>query len=93
MAPNIFTELAVSHVATHEGGWRVLFRALSDAKDASPSFIDAQTVVLARRTLGSTEILLTISRTGGLKLSDGSARASRQWRHHRLCFGSARTRG
>jgi cholesterol oxidase len=64
----IFTELAVSHVARHEGGWRVYF-APSDAKDASPSFIEARSVVLAAGTLGSTEILLR-SREGGLKLSD-----------------------
>jgi len=42
----IFTELAVSHVARHEGGWRVYF-APSDAKDASPSFIEARSVLLA----------------------------------------------
>jgi cholesterol oxidase len=65
---DIFTELAVSHVAKGEGGWRVYF-APSDGKDESPSFIDARTVVLAAGTLGSTEILLR-SRERGLKLSD-----------------------
>jgi cholesterol oxidase len=65
---DIFTELAVSHVAKGEGGWRVYF-APSDAKDASPSFVDAKTVVLAGGTLGSTEILLR-SRERGLGLSD-----------------------
>src|SRR4029078_1836678 len=35
----LFPELAVSHVATREGGWRV-YSALSDGKDASPSFVD-----------------------------------------------------
>ena len=64
----MFTELAVSHVAKHEGGWRVYF-APSDAKDATPSFVDARTVVLAAGTLGSTEILLR-SREHGLKVSD-----------------------
>jgi cholesterol oxidase len=64
----IFTELAVSHIAKHEGGWRVYF-ATSDAKEASPGFVDAGTVVLAAGTLGSTEILLR-SREHGLKLSD-----------------------
>jgi cholesterol oxidase len=64
----IFTELAVSHVAKEEGGWRVHF-APSDGKDASPSFVDAKTVLLAAGTLGSTEILLR-SREHGLGLSD-----------------------
>jgi cholesterol oxidase len=64
----IFTELAVSHVAKGEGGWRVHF-APSDGKVASPSFVDAKTVLLAAGTLGSTEILLR-SRERGLGLSD-----------------------
>ena len=64
----IFTELSVSHIAQREGGWRVHF-APSDAKDASSSFVDAKTVVLAAGTLGSTEILLR-SRENGLGLSD-----------------------
>src|SRR5262245_20117947 len=64
----LFTELAVSHIAKYQGGWRVYF-APSDAKDASPSFVDAKTVVLAAGTLGSTEILLR-SREQGLELSD-----------------------
>jgi cholesterol oxidase len=64
----IFTELSVSYIAKGEGGWHVYF-APSDAKDAVPSFVDAQTVVLAAGTLGSTEILLR-SRERGLPLSD-----------------------
>ncbi|MGH6833012.1 MAG: GMC family oxidoreductase N-terminal domain-containing protein, partial [Methyloceanibacter sp.] len=65
---DIFTELSVTHLAKGEGGWRVYF-AQSDAKDASPSFVAARTVVLAAGTLGSTEILLR-SRERGLALSD-----------------------
>ncbi len=65
---DIFTELSVSHVAKEERGWRVYF-ARSDDKDATPSFVDAKTVVLAAGTLGSTEILLR-SRESGLGLSD-----------------------
>jgi cholesterol oxidase len=64
----IFTELAVSHIAKHDGFWRVHF-APSDGKDASSSFVDAKTIVLAAGTLGSTEILLR-SRERGLALSD-----------------------
>jgi cholesterol oxidase len=64
----LFIELAVSHISKYQGGWRVYF-APSDAKDASPSFVDAKTVVLAAGTLGSTEILLR-SREQGLELSD-----------------------
>ena len=64
----IFTELAVSHLAKGEGGWQVYF-APSDAKDADPRVVAAKTVVLAAGTLGSTEILLR-SRERGLGLSD-----------------------
>jgi cholesterol oxidase len=64
----IFTELAVSHIEKHGGGWRVHF-APSDAKDGSAGHVDAKTVVLAAGTLGSTEILLR-SREKGLALSD-----------------------
>jgi cholesterol oxidase len=64
----IFTELAVSHIAKHGGSWRIHF-APSDAKDGSSSFVDAKNVVLAAGTLGSTEILLR-SRENGLGLSD-----------------------
>ena len=64
----IFTELSVSHIAKAEGGWRVYFKP-SDAKDATPSYVDAAVVVLAAGTLGSTEILLR-SRERGLPLSD-----------------------
>jgi cholesterol oxidase len=63
----IFTELSVSHIARGEGGWRVHF-APSDAKDATPCFVEAKTVVLAAGTLGSTGILLR-SREHGLPLS------------------------
>jgi cholesterol oxidase len=64
----IFTELSVSHIEKHDGGWRVHF-APSDAKDGSAGYVDAKTVVLAAGTLGSTEILLR-SREKGLPLSD-----------------------
>ena len=64
----IFTELSVSHLAKGAGGWQVYF-APSDAKDATPSVVEAKTVVLAAGTLGSTEILLR-SRERGLGLSD-----------------------
>jgi cholesterol oxidase len=64
----IFTELAVSHLAKGEGGWQVYF-APSDAKDAATTVVEAKTVVLAAGTLGSTEILLR-SRERGLGLSD-----------------------
>jgi cholesterol oxidase len=64
----IFTELSVSHLAKGAGGWQVYFTP-SDAKDATPSLVEAKTVVLAAGTLGSTEILLR-SRERGLGLSD-----------------------
>jgi cholesterol oxidase len=64
----IFTELSVSHIEKGEGDWRVYF-APSDAKDPTPSVVEAKTVVLAAGTLGSTEILLR-SRERGLPLSD-----------------------
>jgi cholesterol oxidase len=64
----IFTELSVSHIAKGEGSWRV-YLAPSDARDTTPSVIEAKTVVLAAGTLGSTEILLR-SRERGLSLSD-----------------------
>ena len=64
----IFTELTVSHLAKEGGHWRIHF-APTEAKDASPRFVDAKTVVLAAGTLGSTEILLR-SREHGLAVSD-----------------------
>ncbi len=64
----LFTELSVSHVEKHGGGWRVHF-APSDAKDGAGGHVDAKTVILAAGTLGSTEILLR-SREKGLPLSD-----------------------
>jgi cholesterol oxidase len=64
----IFTELSVSHIGKGEGGWRVFFTP-SNAKDEVPSVVEAETVVLAAGTLGSTEILLR-SRERGLSVSD-----------------------
>ena len=64
----IFTELNVTHIAKRDGGWRVHF-APSNHSGSPPSFVDAETVVLAAGTLGSTEILLR-SREQGLQLSD-----------------------
>jgi cholesterol oxidase len=64
----IFTELSVSHVAKHGGGWRVHF-APSNDRESDALFVDAKTVVLAAGTLGSTEILLR-SREKGLGVSD-----------------------
>jgi cholesterol oxidase len=64
----IFTELSVIQIAKGEGGWRVYLQP-SDAKDPTPSVVEAKTVVLAAGTLGSTEILLR-SRERGLPLSD-----------------------
>lgn len=64
----IFTELAATHVAKTDRGWRVHF-VPSEAGDDEPRFIEARTVVLAAGTLGSTEILLR-SRDRGLNLSD-----------------------
>jgi cholesterol oxidase len=64
----IFTELSVSHIAKEQDRWRIYF-APSDDKDPAPNFVEANTVVLAAGTLGSTEILLR-SRERGLPLSD-----------------------
>ncbi len=64
----IFTELAVSHIAKEGRHWRVYF-APSDEPDAAPRSVEAKTVVLAAGTLGSTEILLR-SRERGLPVSD-----------------------
>jgi cholesterol oxidase len=65
---DIFTELAVTHIAKRDGGWRVHF-VPSNETDAEGGFVDAKTVVLGAGTLGSTEILLR-SRDNGLALSD-----------------------
>ncbi len=64
----IFTELAVSHIAKEGRHWRVYYTP-SDEPDAAPRSVEAKTVVLAAGTLGSTEILLR-SRERGLAVSD-----------------------
>ena len=64
----IFTELTVSHLEKDGGHWRIHF-APTDGKNPVARCIDAETVVLAAGTLGSTEILLR-SRELGLPLSD-----------------------
>ena len=64
----LFTELTVSYIEKHDGGWRVHLAPTGD-KNGEARHVDAKSVVLAAGTLGSTEILLR-SREQGLKCSD-----------------------
>ena len=66
----IFTHVKVTHVEKAKGGgWRVVLRAADSAATGLPEAIEADVVVLAAGTLGSSEILLR-SRDNGLALSD-----------------------
>ncbi|SET19182.1 GMC family oxidoreductase N-terminal domain-containing protein [Stigmatella erecta] len=67
----LFTHVAVHHVARHEGHWRVYYRLVGMGRevfDAPLQFLTAGRVILSAGTLGSTEILLR-SRAAGLSLS------------------------
>lgn len=68
----IFTERSVEHVEKlASGGWRVAYRDLSGGRasfKAPPQHVEADIVVLAAGTLGSTEIMLR-SRDAGLACS------------------------
>lgn len=64
----IFTQQQVDYVARHADTWRVHIHPTSSTADKT-RFIDADIVILAAGTLGSTEILLH-SREHGLSLSD-----------------------
>src|SRR5258706_2063090 len=68
----IFTEIAVSHIEKKEEKWLVHFNILEDSTEkfnAPTEFIEADIVILAGGTLGSTEILLR-SKQKGLAVSD-----------------------
>lgn len=69
----LFTEVSVRHVHKgSDGRWTIVARptgAKSNGKDVPDIEIEADTVILAAGTLGSTEILLR-SRDAGLAVSD-----------------------
>ena len=66
----IFTHARVRHVTKNGGGrWQVHFERLDGGTSDASASIEADIVVLAAGTLGSTEILLR-SREQGLALSD-----------------------
>lgn len=68
----IFTEVTVKYLSRKDGRWRVTFERTDDRRKPQQReqySIEAETVVLAAGTLGSTEILLR-SRVQGLPLSD-----------------------
>lgn len=64
---HIFCEVEVSHIERRPKGWRLHLRALGE-HPTPHSFVDADLVVLAAGSLGSTEILLR-SRQAGLPTS------------------------
>src|SRR5262249_30988718 len=59
----LFIELAVSHIAKYQGGWRVYF-APSDARAGTLCLADAKRVVLPAAPLGSPETLLNPAKQG-----------------------------
>jgi cholesterol oxidase len=68
----IFTRCAVREVARVDGGWAVRYQPMDtgrEAFDAPTLSVEADVVILAAGTLGSTEILLR-SRAAGLATSD-----------------------
>jgi len=86
----IFTEMKVTRVARSGDGkhWCVYVRPLGlqrDVFDAPELFIEAETVMLAAGTLGSTEILLR-SRSAQLEFSALLGSISRQRRCARVCI-------
>lgn len=69
---DIFTCVNVSHISKIDSGWRVFYQPQNlhrDVFDAPLMFVDADQLVLAAGTLGSTEILLR-SKEKGLVVSD-----------------------
>jgi cholesterol oxidase len=68
----IYTQAAVRWVERAERGWRVYYQLLQTGRerfDAPAAFVEAEIVILAGGTLGSTEILLR-SREHGLPVAD-----------------------
>ncbi len=68
----IYTQTAVRWVEAATRGWRIYYQILHTGRDgfeAPPDFIEADIVILAGGTLGSTETLLR-SRDHGLRLSE-----------------------
>ncbi|ADO73063.1 GMC family oxidoreductase N-terminal domain-containing protein [Stigmatella aurantiaca] len=67
----LFTHVAVHHLARHQGHWRVYYRLVGVGREVFDSplqFLTADRVILSAGTLGSTEILMR-SRAAGLPLS------------------------
>ena len=64
----IYTQIRVSHIERTDAGWRIMADAVGDKESALEITIEAETIILAAGTLGSTEILLR-SRDKGLKTS------------------------
>ena len=71
----LYTEIRVRYFETIENGWRVIAAPVggrtktNDPNEPSEIIIEADTIILAAGTLGSTEILLR-SRDHGLECSD-----------------------
>lgn len=68
----IYTQAAVRWVEPGDQGWRVYYQVLHTGRErfqSPPEFVEAQYVILAAGTLGSTEILLR-SRNHGLSVSE-----------------------
>lgn len=69
---HVFTQVSVRRVERRNGKWAVHYEILGEGREkfGSPeSFVEADVVVLAAGTLGSTQILLR-SKANGLALSD-----------------------
>ncbi len=68
----IFTQTEVHHLERTDTGWAIHYQRLDSGRkrfDAPTDFVEADVVVLAAGTLGSTEILLR-SKAAGLAMSD-----------------------
>lgn len=64
----IFAGIEVSHLERRKGGWRIHYDALFE-HDTKRTWIDADHVIVAAGSLGSTDILMR-SAAAGLRLSD-----------------------
>lgn len=69
---DIFTNIKVIYIKKTDGLWQIFFEVMNTGRekfDAPPMFIEAEQVILAAGSLGSTEILLR-SAQRGLPVSD-----------------------
>ncbi len=70
----VFTQVMVQHVEKDRDAWRIAFKLVGPAGNDEERMVEADSVVLAAGTLGSTELLLR-SRDRGLELSDRLGRS------------------